>query len=331
MSRTYYPRHAMARAVRSLSVKARAAIVAAPAAVAGGLAAAGTAGAAPAPLKVTLYANGDSTAVWSDTQTDPVLTAGHDHGTSAQVDVVNPPAAAPATAPSFSPSTYGGGDPRWVIELRNGCYLFGYPNEPNTAAAGHEWSANPGGPQGTDYATALAWAQSCGIDDQVNAAFIVDDAGFPGTAVHLSGVQYNGQTLPAPLGIGYIKGYGSRCLDDFHSSTANGTKADLYYCNNTSAQRWVMDPDGTMRLPAISKTICLDDTAFGGQGEPVEMYQCNGGSNQRWSYNGSELVPASHPSDCLNDPGYSTTAGVQQILWACVGTANEQYTKPSGM
>jgi hypothetical protein len=30
----------------------------------------------------------------------------------------------------------------------------------------------------------------------------------------------------------------------------------------------------------------------------------------------------------MNDPASSTTPGIQQIVWTCPDTANEQYTLP---
>jgi hypothetical protein len=140
-------------------------------------------------MSFALYANGDSLATCHSG--NPVLDAGTAAGTSAQVDVVNPPPAAPSAEPSFTASTFGGGGPRWVIELHNGMYIFGYPDEGLTA--GTEWAVNPGGPQTVSYATAVADARAGGLDNWVTAAFIVDDAGFPGHAVTLAGVQYNGQ------------------------------------------------------------------------------------------------------------------------------------------
>jgi Putative Ig domain len=141
-----------------------------------------------APLQVTLVANGDSTAVFNSTG-EPVLTAGTDSGTSAQIQVNSPSATAPATAPTFTSSpASSAGDPRWVVEFHNGCSLFGY----GTSSG---WSVNPGGPQSVDYATALSDAEACGADDNVTAAFIVVDAGDPGVPTSFSAVQYGGQTL----------------------------------------------------------------------------------------------------------------------------------------
>jgi Putative Ig domain len=171
------------------TIRKIAATVAASVAVLGaGAAVAGAASASTSPLRVTLYSNGDSSASFNSTG-QPVLEAGTDSGTSAQIQVDSPPATAPASSPTFtSTPASSAGDPRWVIEFHNGCYLFG----DGTAA---NWDVEPGGAQAVSYATALADAEACGTDDSVTSAFIVLDAGDPGVPVTFSAVQYNGQTL----------------------------------------------------------------------------------------------------------------------------------------
>jgi hypothetical protein len=167
---------------------------------------------AATPLSVALYHNGDSKATW-DASGNPVLTAGTDAGTSAQVQIKNVHGTQlPTTEPSFTASASGGGDPRWVIELHNGQYLFGYPYQP----AATRWSVNPGGNQNTDYATAVAAAEAGGSDNYITAAFIVDDQGGNSLgAVTLTGVQYNGETLAAPVVFsgGIVNKNSGKCLD----------------------------------------------------------------------------------------------------------------------
>jgi GH25 family lysozyme M1 (1,4-beta-N-acetylmuramidase) len=135
-------------------------------------------------------------------------------------------------------------------------------------------------------------------------------------------------TVTAPQGgtaTGQITGYAGMCVDDWHSGIANGTKIDMYACNGTAAQQWMLTTSG--QLQVFGK--CLDDTGWGGQGTGMELYTCNGGANQKWAHlaNG-EYVLASNGL-CLNDPGYATRNGTRLIIWACVGTANERWSGPS--
>jgi hypothetical protein len=126
-------------------------------------------------------------------------------------------------------------------------------------------------------------------------------------------------------GGGAITGYAGKCVDDWQSGTANGNKIDIYSCNGTAAQQWVLTASG--QLQVFGK--CLDDTAWGGQGTKMELYTCTGGANQRWTHlaNG-EYVLASNGL-CLNDPAYSTTNGTQLIIWSCVDSANERWSGPA--
>jgi hypothetical protein len=150
-----------------------------------------------------LYANGSSTAVLNSSGA-PVLTAGATPATdSAQIDLLNVSGTqAPTTAPTFvsSPAPTGG-DPRWVIEFHNGCYLFG--QNPATGSGGLTWYLEPSGTLEASYSAALTAAQACGGDDTVTAAFIVTDAGEPGVAFTLTDITYNGTvtveaSTPAP-------------------------------------------------------------------------------------------------------------------------------------
>ena len=126
-------------------------------------------------------------------------------------------------------------------------------------------------------------------------------------------------------GGGAITGYAGKCVDDYGSSTANGNKIDIYSCNGTAAQQWVLTASG--QLQVFGK--CLDDTAGGGQDTKMELYTCNGGANQQWTHlaNGEYMLASN--GLCLNDPGYATTNGTQLIIWTCVDTANERWSGPA--
>jgi hypothetical protein len=116
-------------------------------------------------------------------------------------------------------------------------------------------------------------------------------------------------------------GIGGKCLDDRGGSTANGTVVEIWTCNETAAQDWTAEPDGTVRLAGK----CLDVIGQGtANGTKTDLWACNGGANQQWQQNGNHLVnPVS--GKCLDDPGYSTTNGTQLDIWTCVNQANEAW------
>ncbi|HEY1820589.1 MAG TPA: hypothetical protein VGG83_11740 [Trebonia sp.] len=158
----------------------------------------------------TAYGTG-STAAWNATGTAATLDPSSASGASAQLDLVKPPAPSTAEAPTLTASSASAGDPRWVIEFHNGDYLFGELPNGATSQSALTWSLEPAGTAETSWAAALAAADAGGADNQVTSAFIVDDSGYAGTAVTVSGITYNGEAVvpyvkPKPAPRPYLYG-----------------------------------------------------------------------------------------------------------------------------
>ena len=140
---------------------------------------------------VTAYGAG-SVAAWNG-DSSVILDPSSASGASAQVDLINPPAPDATIPPTMTASSASGGDPRWVIEFHNGNYLVGtlltLPTETRQSALC--WTLEPSGTPEPTWQAALAAAAPAGEDDQVTAAFIVDDAGYAGTQVTVSDISYN--------------------------------------------------------------------------------------------------------------------------------------------
>ncbi|MFC9330292.1 ricin-type beta-trefoil lectin domain protein [Kitasatospora sp. NPDC057015] len=115
-----------------------------------------------------------------------------------------------------------------------------------------------------------------------------------------------------------------KCVDVNANASADGTAVQLWDCNNTTAQSWTRQPDGTLR----ANGSCLDVNAAGTtDGTLVQLWTCNGGGNQQWTaVNGTLVNPAS--GKCLDDPGYATTNGVRLDLWTCDNGSNQHWAIP---
>ncbi|MGH3637129.1 MAG: hypothetical protein ACRDTS_24205, partial [Mycobacterium sp.] len=184
----------------------------------GGVALGGTAHAA-ATIGATVKAYGTgSTATWDPAGMVATLSSGSGTGASAQVNLVNPPAPSAAHAPTMTASSASAGDPRWVIEFHNGDYLFGQLTNGSTPQSTLSWSLEPGGTPESSWAAALGAVQAGGGDDQVTAAFIVDDAGYAGTTVQVSNITYNGEAV-----VRYVRPY----LYDGHVITVSNNRAEI--------------------------------------------------------------------------------------------------------
>ena len=145
--------------------------------------------------------------------------------------------------------------------------------------------------------------------------------------------------IPSPAGpspAGAVQGYHALCLDNYGSSASDGTKIDLYTCNGTGAQYWTLNatqgPDGNYTGELVNGNgMCVNDAGYGGAGSKVILWSCTGTINEVWTYwpayQEYSVTYGGH-TYCMNDPGYSTTPGTQQIVWTCPDTANEQYTLP---
>jgi predicted alpha-1,2-mannosidase len=118
----------------------------------------------------------------------------------------------------------------------------------------------------------------------------------------------------------------SLCLDAADSGTADGTHAQIWGCNGSYAQDWVIASDGTVR--SLGK--CLDAAGSGTvDGTRVQLWTCNGTGAQQWKANAEDALVNPHSGLCLDDPGSSTSAGTQLQLSTCNGTGAQKWALPS--
>ncbi len=77
-----------------------------------------------------------------------------------------------------------------------------------------------------------------------------------------------------------------KCLAVANNTTYDGTAIQLYTCDGSSAQRWAINGDGTIRN--ISANKCIDLTAGNtANGTQIQLWNCGAGNgNQQWRPNG---------------------------------------------
>jgi hypothetical protein len=86
-------------------------------------------------------------------------------------------------------------------------------------------------------------------------------------------------------------GNSSQCLDADTNGTGNGTKVQVWECNQTSQQLWYVHSDRTVesfRNPGM----CLDadSNAQGRNGAKLQLWQCNGSPQQKWIRRADDLA-----------------------------------------
>jgi predicted alpha-1,2-mannosidase len=135
-------------------------------------------------------------------------------------------------------------------------------------------------------------------------------------------------TAPTAPRIGAVtSGVGSNiCMDDPNSTTTDGTRIQIYGCNGSYAQDWVVATDGTLRT--LGK--CLDVSNSGTtNGTAIQLWNCNGTGAQQWTAgsNGSLVNPQS--GLCVDDPNSATANSTKLQLYTCNGSAAQKWNLPS--
>lgn len=123
---------------------------------------------------------------------------------------------------------------------------------------------------------------------------------------------------------GAITGLAKKCVD-LRSGTetkANGTAVQLYDCNGSVAQRWIVANDNTIRV----RGKCLEVNGTG-NGAQAYIWDCDGKNTQKWTIDG-QLIKATG-GRCLDVPDSNSANGNQLKLWDCFGAANQRWNAPN--
>ncbi|MER7277926.1 RICIN domain-containing protein [Dactylosporangium sp. NPDC000244] len=120
-----------------------------------------------------------------------------------------------------------------------------------------------------------------------------------------------------------IVGQGSnRCVDVDAQGTADGTKVQLWDCNNSGAQKWVRSGN-TFVNPQSGK--CLDVRGQGtANGTQVWLWTCLGNPAQQWIVNGNGTIVNPNSGKCLDASGRGTANGTVLQIWDCYGGGGTQ-------
>jgi hypothetical protein len=95
-------------------------------------------------------------------------------------------------------------------------------------------------------------------------------------------------------------------------------------CDNSAAQSWTVETDGTIRTHGKCLDIYRDEKT---SKAPVELWTCDDGANQQWqAVNGTLVNPVSRK--CLDDPRFTTADGTQLEIYTCNGGADQQWKLP---
>ncbi len=156
-----------------------------------------------------------------------------------------------------------------------------------------------------------------------------DDTGGNGSKVQLWDCQSGAKDQHYTAAGGALRTLG-RCLDITAANPALGTPVQLWDCNGTWGQRWVPQPDGSLRNPQSGR--CLDSPdGSTANGVGLRIWDCNGSAAQKFQFNGVWTVigPGGKCVDVAADDTGGNGAKVQ--LWDCqTGAKDQHYTAVRG-
>ncbi|RST06895.1 1,4-beta-xylanase [Streptomyces sp. WAC07149] len=147
----------------------------------------------------------------------------------------------------------------------------------------------------------------------------------PAHASVLGALNAAGSSAPAPSpGSGPVKGAGSgRCLDVPGAVTTDGTRVNLWDCNNRTNQQWTHTAAGELRIYGDK---CLD-AAGTGNGTKVQIYGCWGGDNQKWRLNPDGSIVGVQSGLCLDAAANGTVNGTLIQLYSCSNGSNQRWAR----
>ncbi|MGA5301949.1 family 16 glycosylhydrolase [Nucisporomicrobium flavum] len=144
--------------------------------------------------------------------------------------------------------------------------------------------------------------------------------------VRVSAWNNDGGSTPPPAtgGTALKSNFSGRCIDIPGANPADGSRLQMYDCNNSNAQKWSFAGDGT--LQAMGK--CMDPAGGAlSSGTPIQLVTCNGNPVQRFTLSGAgDLVNVS-ANKCVDIKDWNSANGAALILWDCTGGSNQKWTK----
>ncbi|MCP2338870.1 ricin-type beta-trefoil lectin domain protein, partial [Actinomadura rupiterrae] len=109
------------------------------------------------------------------------------------------------------------------------------------------------------------------------------------------------------------------CLDDAGGKKADGDAVQIYTCNNSAAQNWSINPDGSVRINGTTKCLAVAGGATT-SGAKAILWECGTPlptGAQLWHLDSSGQIWNPQAQMCLDDPGQSTTSGTQLQIYTC--------------
>ncbi|WP_331447379.1 RICIN domain-containing protein [Streptomyces xanthochromogenes] len=116
------------------------------------------------------------------------------------------------------------------------------------------------------------------------------------------------------------------CIDSDGGQSADGTKVQIYTCNQTAAQQLELRDDGTLRV--LGK--CVDAVNSGTtNGTMLQLMACKGTKNQQWQARADGSYLNVNAQRCIDRNNNSLVNKTQLQLWDCKNIDAQTWTSAS--
>jgi len=119
-----------------------------------------------------------------------------------------------------------------------------------------------------------------------------------------------------------------KCMDVRGAVYENGTPVQIYDCNGTGAQKWVLKK-GSTKVRLAGTNYCLDAGSAPASGVGMKIWQCYDKlPAQQWDYTLFKTLKLEKTDQCLDLPDGNPTNGNQLQTWECAkGNTNQMWTE----
>ena len=135
---------------------------------------------------------------------------------------------------------------------------------------------------------------------------------------------------PSSIPATFVGGLSGKCLSVTGGSTSPGATSDIYTCNGSPSEHWLVNGDGT--ITGASSGLCLEvQNSATADRSIVGVNTCDGGANQQWTVNSGPgtagTIVGAQSGKCLSVVGASTANYAEAEIYTCNGSGSESWTE----
>ncbi|KAF8513974.1 carbohydrate-binding module family 13 protein [Gautieria morchelliformis] len=124
-------------------------------------------------------------------------------------------------------------------------------------------------------------------------------------------------TSPPSIFLIHPDGNNAKCLDVRADVLANGTAVQIFDCNGTGAQEWVINP-GNTKVQLANTNFCLDAGSTPADFVGMKIWTCfDNLPAQAWFYTSDLRIALTGTGECLDLPNGDVTNGNQVQTFKC--------------